>query len=128
MGTTPTFTSKDLTVKVAYRRRTFECYPVLGHELRTLISGYTSVYLALFGMAFGAFVTLLVTVLTVQLEASTHRFFMDATLITLCFAVLLGVMSGRDWWRSSREMKTLTKETTEVEVRPVDSPPEHGGD
>jgi uncharacterized protein YacL len=119
MGTTPPpFESKDLTV-ISYRRRTFECYPVLGHELRTLISGYTSVYLALFGMAFGAFVVLLVTVLTVQLEASARRFFMDSTVITVCFSVLLGVMAGRDWWRSRSEMKKLTKETAQVEVRHV---------
>jgi hypothetical protein len=119
--TPPSFTPKDFTVKVSFRRRTFECYPVLGHELRTLVSGYTSIYLALFGMAFGAFCTLLVTVLAVQLEAEARRFFKDATLITFCFAALLGVMSGRDWWRSRREMKNLTKETTEVEVVPVES-------
>src|SRR5258706_122681 len=120
MGTTPSFTSKDFTVSVTFRRRTLDCYPVLGHELRTLVSGYTSIYLALFGMAFGAFFTLLITVLTVTLDAPTRRFSMDATLITFCFAVLLGVMAWRDWWRSSREMKNLTRETTEVEVRPVE--------
>jgi hypothetical protein len=121
MGTTPPpFESKDLTV-ITYRRRTFECYPVLAQELQTLVSGYTSVYLALFGTAFGAFSTLLITVLTVPLEESIHRFFKDATFIAAGFTVLLGVMAGRDWWKSVGEMKKLKKETTEVEVRAVES-------
>lgn len=120
MGTPP-FTPKDLTV-ISYRRRTLEMYPILDQELRTLVSGYTSVYLALFGIAFGAFVTLLITLLTVTLQEAVHRFFQDATLITALFSVILGIMAGRDWWRSSEEMKKLKKETKEVDVRPVENP------
>jgi hypothetical protein len=118
---TPPFTPKDLTV-ISYRRRTLEMYPVLHQELRTLVSGYTSVYLALFGIAFGAFLTLLITLFTVPLQETVHRFFQDATLITAGFTVLLGVMAGRDWWKSSEEIKRLNRETKEAEVRPVEPP------
>lgn len=97
-------------------------YPVLHQGLRTLVSGYTSVYLALFGMALGAFVTLLTTLLTVPLQEAVHRFFQDATLIAAGFTMLLGVMAGRDWWKSNEEMKKLQKETTEVDIRPVEFP------
>jgi arginine exporter protein ArgO len=96
-------------------------YPILDQELQTLVSGYTSIYLALFGMAFGAFLTLFITVLTVQLETSEHRFFKDATLITGIFTVILGFMAWRDWWRSSEQMKKLKKETSDVEIRTVES-------
>lgn len=117
METPSSFTPKDLTVMISYRRRTLEMYPVLHQELETLVSGYTSAYLALFGIAFGAFLTLLVTVMTLSLSDAMHRFFMDATLITALFSVVLGVMAARDWWKSRDVMKKMRKETTEVEVR-----------
>ena len=119
MGTSP-FTPKDLTT-ISYCRRTLEMYPVLDQELQTLVSGYTSIYLALFGMAFGAFLTLLTSVLTVQLQEVEHRFFKDATLIMGIFTVILGFMAGRDWWRSSEQMKKLKRETSKVEIRTIES-------
>lgn len=115
MGT-PSFTLKDLTV-ISYRRRTLEMYPVLNQELETLVSGYASVYLALFGIAFGALLTLLVTAVTVSLSDAVHRSFVDATLITGLFSVMFGVLALKDWWKSRGVLKKLRKETTEVEVR-----------
>jgi hypothetical protein len=43
----PPFEIKDLTV-LSYQRRSLEMYPMLRQELEMLVSGYCSVYLALF--------------------------------------------------------------------------------
>ena len=111
----PPFEIKDLT-EICYRRRSLEMYPMLRQDLDILVSGYSSVYLSFFGIAFGTFVTVIMTLKTVALPEADHRLFSDVAVITLSFSALFGVLAARDWWKSRGVISQLRKETVEVHV------------
>jgi uncharacterized membrane protein len=116
----PPFEIKDLTV-LSYQRRSLEMYPMLRQELEMLVSGYCSVYLALFGIAFGTLVTAYITAKTVVLSESDRHFFWTVVVITAFFSVAFGVLAGRDVWNSRAMMNRLRKETRQIEVREPES-------
>jgi hypothetical protein len=63
------FHAENLTA-ITYRKRSLAMYPILDSELRELVSGYSSINLALFGITIGVFVSTLLTYLTVPLSVS----------------------------------------------------------
>ena len=91
-------------------------FPVLENELQTMVSGYSSAYLALFGIACGVFVSALSTLLTVPLTEEMGRRFFDATIIFAAFTVILGVLAVRDMWRSRQALGRIRRETVDVGI------------
>ena len=92
-------------------------YPILEQELETLASGYSSVHLALFGIAFGATVSLGITLKTVpMLDPLGHGFF-TATLVLGLAAVYCGIRAVLDQLRTRKLVKQMRKETVEVVVQ-----------
>ena len=111
----PAYGTNDLTV-ITYRKRSLEMCPVLDQELRQLVSGYSSAYLALFGITLGACVTLVATLCAVSLPDTLGTRFFDAALITGLFSLVLGVLAVRDWLESRQVMSQITRETVSVSV------------
>ena len=71
-----------------------ETYYVSGAELDSLASGHSSIHLTLLGIVVGASVTLLLTLLTVQLSDRQH-----ATVVTLAASSVLATLyfAARAW-------------------------------
>ena len=59
------YRAEDMTA-IRYRKRNLEMYPMLEQELRTLAGAYSSPHLALCGMSFGAFSSVMITLATVS--------------------------------------------------------------
>jgi hypothetical protein len=92
-------------------------YQLLEQELQSMVSGYNSAYLALAGTAFGGFLSLLITYITVSLPEGLSLKCFAALLITAISTVVLGVLAARDVLRSRATMKMLKKETVDLVVR-----------
>jgi hypothetical protein len=120
MGASPqadtSYRVQDLTV-IKYRKRSLQMYPLLEQELQTLVSGYGSVHLGLFGAAFGASVSLGVTLETVPMADSLRHDFFTATLVLVLASVYCGVRAILDGVRSRKLIKQLRKETAEAIVQ-----------
>jgi carbon starvation protein CstA len=116
----PPFEIKDLTI-LSYRPRNLEMYPMLRQEVELLVAGYCSVYLGLFGIAFGALATAYITAKTVVLSESDRRFFWTVVVITAFLSLTFGVLAIRDVWNSRAVMDRLRKETRQIEVRETET-------
>jgi hypothetical protein len=109
------YSAQDLTV-VTYRQRRLVMFPVLENELQTMLSCFSSAYLALFGVSCGVFVSALFTLLTVSLTEEMGRRFFDATVIFGALLLILGVLAVRDMWRSRQMLGRIRRETIEVGI------------
>jgi hypothetical protein len=110
------FRAEDLTA-IKYRKRSPSMYPMLDQEVRMLKAGYTSPHLTLFGICLGAFISALITLLTVtSLSARAHVSFFSVAILTGILAVYFCWMAIRHWKNANDMVKQLDKETVEVVV------------
>lgn len=101
-------------VTMTFMPREVRMHYVSETELDDLKSGWASPSLALFGVTFGAAVTAVVTILTVEMSAQLFAGFVGAAIATTCLTVLFGV-------QAVREYRALTRRVNEIKAtRPVD--------
>jgi hypothetical protein len=91
-------------------------YPLLKQEIDRLMRGYGSPCLGLFGAFGGAFVSLLITDLTANIDEPAKRYFIDSTVMTGCAAFVFFLLAVREWWEARRIVADLKKEIVEIEV------------
>lgn len=92
-------------------------YPVLEQELDTMVSGYQSVNLVFFGIAFGAFIAVAIPYWTVSLGEPLQGRFFSAMLVSAVASVYFAIMATRDWFRSRKVMRQLRRETVDAVIK-----------
>jgi len=91
-------------------------YHILRQDLDNLISGYASIHLTLFGIAFGAALTLIITYYAVPLEEPIKTRFWSVGVVSTVITVYCGIMACRDWRRARAHIKRIKEETEQSEV------------
>ena len=93
---------------IRYARREVTVHQVTDGELDTVASLSNSVHLALLGMCGGAFLTLLITLLTVQIS-DAHAFmgFVGATIVTFIGTLYFGINARISYKSAERKLKEI---------------------
>ena len=102
---------------ITHRKRTIEMYHVLRQELDDLISGYTSVHLAFFGITLGTTLTLLITCTTVPLQEPWKSRYWSVFFLSAFAAVYCGVMATREWLQARGKINRIKAETVSETVQ-----------
>lgn len=97
---------------ITHHKRAIEMYHVLKQELDILISGFSSLHMALFGIASGAAITCYVTYNTAQLPEPLKTKYWMATFLTTVLAIYFGLMAGKDWFKARKEIQRIKNEVT----------------
>jgi hypothetical protein len=106
--TVPQSASGFSLVKVSYSPRELTMRTMSDSELDTLVSYGSSLDLTFFGATFGAFVTLLLTVLTVSLPgAREFTAFVGATILTSVLSLYFGIRGVRAYSAGQKMLEAI---------------------
>jgi hypothetical protein len=97
-------------VQTTVIRRKLKMLLLLKQEVDRLVEGYSSPCLGLFGLFFGAFVSLLITNLTAGIADPAKRYFVDSTIGTGCLALIFAILAVRDWVKATKVVADLNDE------------------
>lgn len=116
MDAKPKFSTRNFATMTCMRRE-FIVFPVKQNELNTLASGHTSIHFGLFGIFFGASLTLGITCQTVPLSDRSAVMFFSAFLICVCFAIFTGAMALRAFFSWKKMITEIKGQTTAIIVK-----------
>lgn len=108
--------TEEQLVTVVSHRRTLTAYSILGQELSVWKAGYRSFHSALFGVAFGAWLTLYVTVDSGQLPPPLIERYTTWLMVAKIAAIYTLLMSIKDWWQAGVEFREIKKTSTPVNI------------
>lgn len=95
-------------VTMVFAEREVVVYSIFDNELDSLSSPFNSTNLAFFGIAAGAGVTLLATLLAVDtISDKLFATFVAATIVAGFFAAFFGIQAFRDWRESSKAVTRI---------------------
>jgi hypothetical protein len=97
-------------VQTTVIRRRLRMNLLLKQEVDRLVSGYSSPSLGLLGMFFGAFGSLLITVLTAGIAEPMKRYFVDGAEITGIATIVFLLFAANDWKQARKIIADLEKE------------------
>jgi hypothetical protein len=112
------FTTKDLS-QVEHMSRKFVCYQVMQNELDQLNAGYSSAHLTLFGVALGAFSTVVINWIAgvnAPLSITAYCTYLCTTIITGFFALYMGWLAVRDYRNSNKLIQRIKDDSTPFSV------------
>jgi len=107
-------------VTISYRRRNVDMYYVFGQELDAIGSSsiQSSLHLAFFGAAFGAALSLWVTIATVEIiKPRTYGAFFAAALLSTVMAIYFLIRSVIDWRYATQHVKTIKEASPKREIQ-----------
>ena len=96
---------QDPLVQTTVYRRDIEMYLLQKLEIDRLVEGYSSPALSLFTLFLGAFISLLITVLTAGLKDMTQMYFVISSIVLGCLSIVFAVYAYKDW----RKAKNIVK-------------------
>jgi hypothetical protein len=103
-----------VTIDIMPRR--VAMYRVFETELENLGSAQNSVHLAFFGIAFGAALTLSVTLITVDINNSkTYASFWASLLVSVGASFYFGLRALFDWRKAKRHVRDIKEQNSKRE-------------
>lgn len=100
-------------VKIAYPQRSTKVFQVFEYELDSLTSVSNSLNLTIAGIAFGAALTLFVTLTTVTTWNSAYMYatYVAVFVVSILALVTFGVRAISDFKKARREIKRIKEES-----------------
>jgi VIT1/CCC1 family predicted Fe2+/Mn2+ transporter len=100
-------------IKIAYLQRSTKVFQVFEHELDSLGSMSKSLNLTFAGVAFGAALTLLVTLTTVTSWNSPYMYatYVAVFVVSILALMVFGVRAGMDIRNANKEKKRIKEES-----------------
>ncbi len=101
----PESESAPITTVIVARK--IEMYLVSPEELKSIVSGNTSIHLTFFGLTLGAAITLLITLFSVAIEGKIFGAFVGSVILTLILSGYFGIRAWKDWGSGRETIKQL---------------------
>jgi len=102
-----TVSSQAGLVRAIVIPRTLEMYTVTNQELEALASGPQSVHIGFLGTSIGALLVVIVALLTVQMDRTTHGLFLVGMVLSVILTAYFGIRAVLDLRSAGNQLSTI---------------------